>query len=561
MIGRFHRPRSPEKTIRRDPAHARSRSTVADPSMGPAGRNTAAAPPRDVGGPHGLMARRAVVSCPTRNPLENHENPLTRSPHQFHLKIDRGTHSLDLHREKRMLKRMLTPTLLAAIVAVACTEDAALTDPLATDPDLGFVGAGDAAERMYEITLENLTTSQPFSPGVVVTHARKQRLFMPGAPASEGIRVIAENGDPSVSVVELTGAPGIFDVQATTAPVGRADDENIPHTLTVQVKARGKARFLSLAVMLICTNDGFTGLNTVPLPRGFHPRSYYAGGYDAGTEENDELFTSIVDACGAIGPVPVGPDGQNNRTATEGVIAHHPNIAGTGDLSPRAHGWEGPVLKVTVRRIPTPVEYEVTLENLTTSQPMSPGVVVTHAPDFRLFRRHGKASEGLRAIAENGDPSVAVDELTGAPGVYQVVATTAPLGRADDDNIPSTLTVRITGTRRANRLSVATMLICTNDGFAGVRSARLPRGYEARTFYGFALDAGTEENDELYTSIVDACGAIGPVAVPADGENNRTPTHERITRHRNIQGVGDLSKEFHTWGDRVMKITVRKMRP
>lgn len=460
-----------------------------------------------------------------------------------------------------MLKRMLTPTLLVAIVAVACTDDAAITDPLATDPDLGFVGADDAAERMYEITIENLTTSQPFSPGVVITHTRNQRLFRPGAPASEGIRAIAENGDPSVSVQELTGARGVFDLQATTAPVGRADDENIPNTLTVNVKARGDAQFLSLAVMLICTNDGFAGLNTVPLPGGFRPRSYYAGGYDAGTEENDELYTSIVDACGAIGPVPVDPDGQNNRTATEGVVMRHPNIAGNGDLSPKAHAWESPVLKVTVRRIPTPQEYEVTLQNLTTSQPMSPGVVVTHTPDVWLFRRHGKASEGLRAIAENGDPSVAVDELTGAPGVYEVVATTAPLGRADDDNIPSTLTVRITGTRRANRISVATMLICTNDGFVGVNGAPLPRGYETKTLYGLALDAGTEENDELYTSIVDACGAIGPVAVPADGENNRTPTKEGIARHPNIRGVGDLSTEFHTWGDRVMKITVRKVQP
>jgi hypothetical protein len=460
-----------------------------------------------------------------------------------------------------MLKRMLTPTLLAAMVAIACTEDAAITDPLATDPDLGFVGAGDAAERMYEVTIENLTTSQPLSPGVVVTHTRNQNLFRPGAPASEGIRAIAENGDPSVSVGELTGARGIFDLQATTAPVGRADDENIPNTLTVNVKARGDARFLSLAVMLICTNDGFTGLNTVPLPGGYRPRSYYAGGYDAGTEKNDELFTSIVDACGAIGPVPVAPDGQNNRTATEGVVTRHPNIAGNGDLSPKAHGWDGPVLKVTVRQIPTPEMYEVTLENLATSQPISPGVVVTHAPYVRVFRPHRPASEGIRAIAENGDPSVAVGELTGARGVYDVVATTAPLGRADDDNIPSSLTLTISGTRHANRLSVAAMLICTNDGFAGINGARLPRGTEVKTFYGVAFDAGTEENDELYTSIVDACGAIGPVSVPGDGENNRTPTEERIAPHLNIQGVGDLSTDYHAWGDRLLKVTVRKTQP
>ena len=60
---------------------------------------------------------------------------------------------------------------------------------------------------------------------------------------------------------------------------------------------------------------------------------------------------------------------------------------------------------------------------------------------------------------------------------------------------------------------------------------------------------------------MDACGAIGPVSVPGDGENNRTPTEEDIALHRNIQGVGDLSTELHTWSDRIVKVTVRKIKP
>ena len=154
-------------------------------------------------------------------------------------------------------------------------------------------------------------------------------------------------------MADLDGSDGFHQVLATTVPVGCIGCEGppFPTTLTIQIAARGKANRLSLAVMLICTNDGFTGLDGVKLPSGFEPKTFYADGYDAGTEANDELYTSIVDPCGGIGPVAVAADGQNNRTATDGVITHHPGIQDVGDLDSNEHGWEDPVLKVTVQRL------------------------------------------------------------------------------------------------------------------------------------------------------------------------------------------------------------------
>jgi hypothetical protein len=101
--------------------------------------------------------------------------------------------------------------------------------------------------------------------------------------------------------------------------------------------------------MLICTNDGFAGLDGVRLPGGHGEAVYYAAGYDAGTEVNTEVASSIVPPCFGIGPVQ-GPVGGGDRTAENGTIHHHDGIRGDADLT-SAHAWEGPVARITVQRI------------------------------------------------------------------------------------------------------------------------------------------------------------------------------------------------------------------
>ncbi len=133
------------------------------------------------------------------------------------------------------------------------------------------------------------------------------------------------------------------------APVHRMGGPG-PSTLTTTITARANANRLSLGLMLICTNDGFVGLDGVTLPGGSKPRTYYAAGYDAGTEVNDELSANVVDACPAIGPVPGAADG-NGRTAEGGIVELHPGIQGGAGLDPAQHGWTEPVARITVRRI------------------------------------------------------------------------------------------------------------------------------------------------------------------------------------------------------------------
>jgi hypothetical protein len=172
-------------------------------------------------------------------------------------------------------------------------------------------------------------------------------------PPQNGIREIAENGDNSFLRDALEPLKNVHEVIATTLPIRRIGGGGPPMSdtsMTVEIEARGSANRLSIATMLICTNDGFTGLDSVKLPGGFRPAVHFANAYDAGTEANDQLYTNIVDPCGGIGPVMVAPDGMNLRTAAAGLITMHPGITGDGDLT-AAHQWTNPVAKITVQRL------------------------------------------------------------------------------------------------------------------------------------------------------------------------------------------------------------------
>jgi hypothetical protein len=247
--------------------------------------------------------------------------------------------------------RFFAPILFAGgLVITGCAEPAP-TDPQSDLADAGADRTAAAATHRYQITLENLTTGQVFSPGVAATHTRKASVWSSNTAASEGIRLIAEDGLEATAVAELTAAPGIFDVVDIASPTNRiGGDAPLPNPQTFEITAGANANRLSLAVMLICTNDGFTGLSAVKLPGGFRPAVFEVGAWDAGTEQNNERFSQIVDACTEAGPVKNPPDG-NGRVATSGVILPHPNIQGVGDLSVALHGWSFPVARITVQRV------------------------------------------------------------------------------------------------------------------------------------------------------------------------------------------------------------------
>ena len=194
---------------------------------------------------------------------------------------------------------------------------------------------------------------------------------------------------------------------------------------------------------------------------------------------------------------------------------------------------------------PGGLRYEVTITNLTAAQPLSPPIVVTHPRDFALFEPGKQASPALAILAKDGDPMPLADALAGVRGVH--VAR---------DHLPvppgASTTLEVRARSPHSLLSVASMLVNTNDAFAAIDGARLPRGrYESVVEHAAAWDAGAEANNEDCDFIPGpACGSPG-----VDAEPLVTFVHV----HPGIHGIGSLLPEIWDWRNPVARITVRRV--
>lgn len=187
----------------------------------------------------------------------------------------------------------------------------------------------------YTVTISNATSHQVLTPPLLVTHNEKFQLFSVAQPASDGLVLQAETGDPSVLYGEVSGARGVKDVVTGAAPILYGQ------SATFQISANKKSR-LSFSAMLATTNDGFAALNAVPLPKD--SAQYFAFAYDAGSEMNNEN-------CSYIPGPPCPADSGNARTETgEGFISIHNGIYGGSDLNPKHLDWRGPVAVITITR-------------------------------------------------------------------------------------------------------------------------------------------------------------------------------------------------------------------
>lgn len=192
-------------------------------------------------------------------------------------------------------------------------------------------------DRRYEITVTNLTGGQVISPPLVVTHPRSIALFEIGEPASDGLAALAQDADTDGLVKALDGEPGVRVVVGDgVIPPGKS--------ATIEVRARSSRSVLSIAAMLVTSNDAFVAVDSASLPR-YGSREMTAIAYDAGSEANNEL-------CEFIPGPPCGmPKSQDPNEEIEGFVFVHAGIHGVGDLEPARNDWRNPVAKVRVRRI------------------------------------------------------------------------------------------------------------------------------------------------------------------------------------------------------------------
>ena len=196
--------------------------------------------------------------------------------------------------------------------------------------------------KMYRVTITNITNSIIFTPIVVASHRKKISIFELGEPASAALAKIAESGGHDLLDVMLAN---------NGADVGNSGGLLLPGTsVDVMVSAEHGARRITVASMMLPTNDGFFALNSVKAPKRGSV-TYYSPGYDAGSEFND-------DDCAHIPGPHCGDDGALSADADtdEGYVHIHRGIQGpvTGLLDPFkgvVFDWRNPVAKITITRI------------------------------------------------------------------------------------------------------------------------------------------------------------------------------------------------------------------
>lgn len=238
--------------------------------------------------------------------------------------------------------RLLVAGLLTGLVAAA------------TVPAYG----GGPELSTYRVTITNLTAGQPFSPPVAATHLKAIRMFQVGRTASDELAAIAQDGNelPMAGLfASSTKVTQTVDVGRPLTPSGKQVG-SFTDTASFEISAGPGDRF-SIATMLICTNDGFLGLDAVKLPtKGME--EFFLAGYDAGREQNTERSEDIVDPCSLLGPALLPGDPNGNADSGLGLttspaepIGLHPGISGGADLSVALHSWIDPVARVTIERL------------------------------------------------------------------------------------------------------------------------------------------------------------------------------------------------------------------
>ncbi len=206
----------------------------------------------------------------------------------------------------------------------------------------------------------------------------------------------------------------------------------------------------------------------------------------------------------------------------------------------------------TIPPTPTPTpetfDFEIRVLNITNAQPFSPPFAILHGEDFRAWEVGMSAGTDLEYLAEGGDAS----KILASQSAFPHVISTTPLA-------PGLSTVLAVGTEGTDtlKLTVATMLVNTNDAISGVTGLDVSgmQVGDMRVYLTPALDAGTENNTE----------AEGTIPGPADmGEGfnaERDDVNGVVTYHGGVVGTeganpGSTLSSQHRFDNPVMRIEV-----
>jgi len=189
----------------------------------------------------------------------------------------------------------------------------------------------------YKVTITNLTPGQPFAPVMVATHRPGVSFFKLGEAPSDELAHLAEAGDGQPMADKLAAMPSVDEAKVSSMGL------TLPgKSTTVMISAKRPFSHISVGAMLGATNDAFFAIKDVALPWGGSERTYMAPAYDAGSETNDELSSTVAG---------LGGEGYSPNDSGEGFVHIHNGVHGVGDLVAATMDWRNPVAKITIERV------------------------------------------------------------------------------------------------------------------------------------------------------------------------------------------------------------------
>jgi hypothetical protein len=240
------------------------------------------------------------------------------------------------------INKKLALTALVTVMLSACGGSSSDSEEMVVEvpaPDPMFT-------YTYQVTVTNLTYAQPMSPVALVLHNEGQ-LWSIGEMASVALENLAESGDNSAVLAEsivLSGQGG-----AGLLLPGMSEMVDVSYTVS---DVNNAPMMLSLATMLVNTNDAFTGINALAvnnLAVG-ESISLTTSSYDSGTEKNSELMTTIPGPAG-------GGTGEGFNAERDDIdkVAMHSGIVSADDglmvsALTQAHRFDNPTLAIMVTR-------------------------------------------------------------------------------------------------------------------------------------------------------------------------------------------------------------------
>ncbi len=315
----------------------------------------------------------------------------------------------------------------------------------------------------YEITITNTSRAggaivSPLSPVFYATHSATWAMFEAGQPASAGLELLAEDGNPATLVADETGADGAGTVGSVTAAGGGPIMPTMSSDV-ISVTPDAANRFLSLATMLVASNDVFIStpaagvelLDDADAPR---PAADVQAdimrvlqAWDAGTEENQ------VPGAGA------------NQPPNAGGVDEGGMVALYNDRSNDLQGAELAAFVDVTIILDTGTTFIVNIDNVSNNNPVFGGLITPVAwavtdGSAGTFTMGMAASAGLEALAEDGSAMGFMTELAALGFVNEAgVEGTAPAGGG------SRYIFSVTPTMTHRFFNIHSMVVPSNDTF------------------------------------------------------------------------------------------------